>query len=506
MYNRGSGILMHITSLPSSHGIGDMGPAAYQFADSLHRAAQKYWQVLPLNPGNPDNGESPYFSSSAFAGNPLLINLEQLVKEGLLDQEDAKPLPQSDETRIDFDTVRPYKLAILNKAYTTWKDRNSSDKGFAIFCKNQAHWLDCYALFMIAGALEGTYEWTKWPTGLRDRQKEDLEKLLRDHHEEVEREKFFQYLVFTQWNALKKHCNELGISIIGDIPIYVSHESSDVWENRDLFKLDEFGNPVAVSGVPPDYFSATGQLWNNPVYDWSNLQASGYKWWIDRMTAMFERFDIVRIDHFRGLVQYWEIPAGEETAINGKWMNVPVHDFLDTLTKRFKPFSVIAEDLGIITPDVYEVMDDYGFPGMKILQFAFSEDNSSNPYLPHNYPRNSLVYTGTHDNNATQAWVDNELDEAGLKRIQRYVGIPMTKDTVVEHLIRLAQASVADIAITPLQDLLGLSENARMNNPATLQGNWRWRATAEQVASINLEKIREQSQIYGRAQPDHSGI
>ncbi|KMQ50375.1 4-alpha-glucanotransferase (amylomaltase) [Chitinispirillum alkaliphilum] len=498
MYKRGSGILMHLTSLPSNHGIGDMGSNAYNFADLLSKAGQKYWQVLPLNPGNPQNGESPYFSSSAFAGNPLLVNLEMLVKERLLDEDDAKPFIQPDQTCIDFDLVRPYKLAILNKAYRKWKTIKPSDPNFQDFCRAQAHWLDGYALFMIAGVKQGTYQWTQWPEPLRDRHESALKELLQNSFEEIERQKFFQYLFFTQWHALKQYCSNLGISIVGDIPIYVSHESADVWENRELFKLDEMGNPVMVSGVPPDYFSATGQLWNNPVYNWEKLQRTGYKWWLNRMSAMFERFDIVRIDHFRGLVQYWEIPAGEPTAINGKWMDVPVHDFLNTLTAHFKPFPVIAEDLGLITPDVYEIMDQYGFPGMKILQFAFSEDNPQNPYLPHNYPRNSLVYTGTHDNNATQAWLNNELDEAGYGRIYRYLGFTPPKEEVLKHLIRLAQSSVADIAVIPLQDYLGLSEKARMNDPSTIEGNWRWRATAEQIKSVDAGALKELSETYNR--------
>ncbi|MDG5816056.1 4-alpha-glucanotransferase [Chitinispirillales bacterium ANBcel5] len=498
MYTRGSGVLMHITSLPSIHGIGDLGPQAYRFADYLSDVKQKYWQMLPLNAGNPTNGESPYFSSSAFAGNPLLISLELLASEGLLDDKEISPIKCDDESKISFEEVRSFKFPLLDKAYLNWQESKKQKAEFYSFCNDNSHWLDNYALFIIIGEKMGTYTWHKWPRPLRDRESKALKEIADEHCQQIEKVKFFQFLFFSQLKALKKYCHNLKISIIGDLPIYVSYESTDVWENKELFKLNEDGIPVAISGVPPDYFSETGQLWGNPVYNWDNLSASRYDWWIRRMEMLFLQFDIVRIDHFRGLVQYWEVPAGEETAINGKWVDVPTSDFLDTMKSHFKTFPVIAEDLGIITPDVVEVMNRYGFPGMKILQFAFSEDTSDNPYLPHNYPRNSLVYTGTHDNNTTVGWIKNDLDKKGMKRVCQYIGFTPQEDDLPEHIIRLAQSSVADIAVVPVQDLLKLDEKARMNHPAYKFGNWRWRATREQIDSLPKDKFARMVSTYGR--------
>lgn len=498
MFDRGSGVLLHITSLPSNEGIGDLGLNAYHFVDMLCNSGQKYWQVLPLNPSNADNGESPYFSSSAFAGNPLLISLHSLVDDGLLSKHDIEHNIKFPTNRVDYDAVRSYKYSVLEKACKNWIG-SGTDEHYENFCSQQSFWLDDYALFMVIGKRLGTLAWNKWPMMLKSRDVTELTAVASIEADALRQEKFLQYIFFKQWIKLKQYCMSRGITVIGDIPIYVSFESSDVWVNRNLFKLNEDGEPSGVSGVPPDYFSSTGQLWNNPVYSWDALLKTDFKWWIQRMSIMFSRFDIVRIDHFRGLVQYWEIPAGEKTAINGKWNDVPVRNFIDTLIKYFPGFPVIAEDLGIITPDVVEVQSHYGLPGMKVLHFAFGEDNPENPYLPHNYERNCVVYTGTHDNNTTLGWLQNEAGKDEIERLYQYIGGSCSDQEVVWELIRLAQSSVADIAIIPLQDILMLDSASRMNQPAVPQGNWEWRVSQEQLSRIQIQKLAEYSRIYGRS-------
>lgn len=497
MFKRGSGILLHITSLPSKEGIGDLGEAAYSFADVLYQSSQKYWQILPLNPGNPHNGESPYFSSSAFAGNPLLINLKKLEESGLLNLNDVQTFDITDPESVDFPAARFYKHFALEKAYRNWKI-SGSDYKFTTFCEEQAFWLNDYALFLTLAKKTGTSSWYSWPLLLRGHDASELAAVYNAEHEEIERICFYQYLLFGQWNGLKQYCNDKGIQIIGDMPIYVSYESSDVWAHRDMFKINNEGIPTGVSGVPPDYFSATGQLWNNPVYSWENMRMADYQWWIKRMQMMFSLYDIVRIDHFRGLVQFWEVKAGESTAINGAWQDVPTREFLNTLKRQSATFPVIAEDLGTITPDVRQVMEEYGFPGMKVLLFAFGEDNPLNPYLPHNYDRNCIVYTGTHDNNTSRGWLETEASDEEKRRIHRYIGAQLSDEETVVELIRIAQASIADIAIIPLQDLLFLGAHARMNHPAKLMGNWKWRVTPAQFEKIPVEQLREYARAYGR--------
>lgn len=496
MFSRGSGILMHLTSLPGSHGIGDLGESAYAFADRLAETKQRFWQILPLNPGHPGDGESPYFSSSAFAGNPLLISLPMLVEDGLLDEEDIAAPPSFPETIVDFVAVREYKIPRLEKAFHRFQQ--SPPKDFDKFCTKQAWWIDDYALYSVLSKEYKETTWTTWPAALRDRTPEALESAREEHAQSIQRTKAFQYFFFKQWFALKNYCNRKDILIVGDIPIYVSFDSADVWEHPEVFKLDDEKRPIAVSGVPPDYFSETGQLWNNPVYDWNYLKQTGYDWWVRRMAATFDRYDIVRIDHFRGLVQYWEVPAGEETAMNGTWQDVPTHDFFDTLIKRIRRFPVIAEDLGLITPDVHAAMNHYGFPGMKVLLFAFGEDNPQNPYLPHNYDRNAVVYTGTHDNNTFCGWLRDEAGSDEKRRFSEYVGREAPPEEAVWDAIRLGMRSVADLCIIPLQDYLGLGSSARMNQPAKKHGNWQWRATPDQLNSIDWETIGAITKTYGR--------
>ena len=496
MHSRGSGILLHISSLPSSHGIGDLGSEAYKFADKLHQASQSYWQVLPLNPTNPGSFNSPYFSPSAIGGNPLLISLERLVEQGYIDNSlfYEHQLPKHE---VDYPAVVRYKLPILNSAYANFTKKTSRTR-FDAFCKKQAGWLDDFALFM---ALKQKYDgakWHVWPKEIEFRHKQTLDTITQECAEQIDREKWYQFIFFEQWQELKHYCNNRNIQIIGDIPIYVSYDSVDVWSKTTLFKLNTNLRPTFVSGVPPDYFSATGQLWNNPVYNWDAMKADGYSWWIHRMKVMFERFDIVRIDHFRGLVQFWEVPAGEKTAINGAWQPVPTYDFFDTLTKLLPGFPVIAEDLGIITDDVREAMDRYNFPGMKVLLFAFGEDNPFHPYLPHMYDRNCIVYTGTHDNNTARGWFEKEASDEDRERVYRYTSAERTAESVVATLIRTAQSSVANTAIIPLQDLLMLGMDCRMNQPAVTEGNWKWRCLPEQMERFPTEWLADMARCYGR--------
>jgi 4-alpha-glucanotransferase len=494
---RGSGVLLHISSLPSPFGIGDMGPVAFAFADALAEAEVRYWQMLPLNPSNPENGESPYFSASAFAGNPLLVSPELMAEDGLIDSSDIVVPPVFPSGEVDYTAVRGYKNALFEKAYrhfSTAADRT----GFDIFCRDQSWWLDDFCLFQVLKREHGGCSWTQWPRSLRDRDLDEFRNARRHDAPEIEREQFIQWIVFSQWSRLKRHCVNKNITVIGDLSIYVSLESADIWAFPYLFKLDKQNKPVAVSGVPPDYFSATGQLWNNPVYDWEAMRRDGFCWWERRLRATFERFDMVRIDHFRGLVNYWEVPAGETTAINGSWQDVPTREFFDSIIERFPRFPVIAEDLGIITPDVREVMVHYGFPGMKVLQFAFGEDNPDHPYLPHTYEKNCVAYTGTHDNMPFRAWFDRaQHDER--ERMFRYLGGHVSAEDAFRALSEKLMQSAADLVVFPLQDLLLLGSDSRMNDPSKTLGNWKWRCTPEQFGEIPWESQKKMTERSNRA-------
>jgi 4-alpha-glucanotransferase len=498
MSNRGSGILLHLTSLPSPFGIGDLGPWAYRFVDFLADAKQKYWQCLPLNPTDIEYFNSPYHSTSAFAGNPLLIGPDLLLQEGLVTPRQLEPLPNFSDARVEFRSVVEFKARLFTKAYAHFKRNPRSDK-FMRFCQEQASWLDDFALFMALKSQYGGTAWSDWPPDVRDRHTEALRLAEKDLHDRIEKEKFLQYLFFRQWMALREHCNRSGIKIIGDMPIYVVHDSVDVWVHPGLFQLDHEKRPSAVAGVPPDYFSETGQLWGNPVYRWDVLKETRYVWWVDRVAHNLKLFDLVRVDHFRGFIAYWEIPATEKTAVRGKWVEAPGRDFFQSLSERFTSLPIIAEDLGTITPDVWEVMDHFGFPGMKVLLFAFGEGLPTNPYAPHNHVRNSVVYTGTHDNNTAIGWYQKEINPEDRNRISRYLGKEVTAANIHWELIRLAMMSVADTAIIPMQDLLGLGEEARMNLPAKKSGNWVWRLLPHQLTVAVRNRLLEMTEIYGRA-------
>ncbi len=497
MKRRGSGILLHISSLPSPCGVGDLGPQSYQFADFLARTKQSFWQILPLNPTLPVAGNSPYHARSAFAGNPILISPEFLVQDGLLNGGEIHPFPPSPNNLVDFPSVIPYKEKLFDLAFERFRSRRPR-KDYEEFCSRQAYWLEDYSRFVAFHAHFGGKVWSDWPAEVRDRGPETLKVLDQELNFQKEREKFLQYTFYRQWAALKNYCNQRSLQIFGDLPIYVQYDSADLWTHPELFKLDGAKKPYVVAGVPPDYFSKTGQYWGNPIYRWDVLRQTGYDWWIQRMEHNGRLYDLLRIDHFIGLVAYWEIPAREKTAINGKWVEAQGEDFLKTLFKKFPSFPLIAEDLGLVTPAVREIMRRFELPGMKVLLFAFDGD-AANPYLPHNHLPNCVLYTGTHDNNTVRGWFEKEANPEDLKRLFRYLGREVSAGEVSWEFIRLAMMSVAKMALVPIQDFLGLGAEARMNTPSSTDGNWKWKLLPGQITPVHAEKLRELTEIYGRA-------
>jgi 4-alpha-glucanotransferase len=500
MDRRGSGILLPILSIPSPYGIGDFGPGAYKFADFLTEAKQSFWQIVPLTPTDPKLGNTPYNSFSAFAGNKLLISPDLMLQEGLLKKEDTKPIPPFQKNRIDYPEVIRYKEKIFDRAYDYFKAERKNEHEHEKFYSENSSWLEDYSLFIAAKVHFKGQVWSAWPPEIRDRQPKALQELREEFHDIIEKEKFIQYLFFKQWFMLKNYCNQKEIQIIGDIPIYVHYDGVDVWKNPTIFKLDEEKKPLFVAGVPPDYFSETGQLWGNPVYRWDVLKENDYAWWIQRMEHTLTLYDWVRIDHFRGFVAYWEVPAGEKTAINGRWVPGPAEDFFSTLLKRFPKLPIIAEDLGVITEDVREIMQRFNLPGMRVLLFAFDETLPTNPYAPHNHVKDCVVYTGTHDNNTIKGWFEKEATPEDKKRLSSYIGRQVSSNSIHWELIRLAIMSVANTAIIPVQDILGLGEEARMNKPATTEGNYKWRLSTEQLTPSIARKLLEMTEIYGRAE------
>lgn len=474
MFQRGSGILLHISSLPSFGGIGDVGPEAYRFVDFLKKAGQKYWQILPLNPTEQIYGNCPYSSPSAFACNILFISPELLVKQGLLKKDELAALPVSvDAGAVDFPTVSEYKSRLLDHAYQRFKDSKHDNGEFAAFSQEQRYWLNDYAVFTVMKKRFAGKIWSDWPEDIRLRKPEVLREVNAKFRDEIRRIEFLQYIFFKQWHELRTYAREQGVSLIGDMPIYVNEDSADVWSNPGIFKLKDDMKPALVAGVPPDYFSKTGQRWGNPVYDWATIRNSGYGWWLNRVKHNLDLFDIVRIDHFRGLMGFWEIPAADATAINGHWQKGPGEDFLAHLKKNFPQLPIIAEDLGLITPDVPAAMEKFNLPGMKVLQFAFNGD-PHHPYLPENYPECCVVYPGTHDNNTSRGWFKS-LNAQELEHIKQYFKTDVSEESIAARLMDLALHSRAVMAITPMQDILNLDETARMNVPGTVNGNWSWR-------------------------------
>jgi len=486
-WGRTSGILLHITSLPGPHGIGELGPESFRFADWLADARQHVWQVLPLGPVG--YGESPYQLFSAFAGNPLMVSIDLLLARGWLSEADIGKLPRFAKDRVEFERVVPWKTRLLRRAFEAFRNDGAATdrKQFEAFRQENCSWLEGYARFMALKEAHGYAAWTKWDPNVAPAP-EDIE-----YHE------FLQFEFFRQWDALKKYCADRGIRIMGDLPIYVAHDSADVWVHRDLFRFD------AVSGVPPDYFSATGQLWGNPLYQWDRMAANGYRWWIDRMRAALRQFDGIRLDHFRGFEAYWEVPATETTAVNGHWTKGRGSDLFRVLQTELGPLPIVAENLGVITPEVEALRNEFGFPGMAILQFAFGQDPQAHSFQPHNYVPNLVAYSGTHDNDTALGWWRSEGGDSTRTaedivvekaRARAYLGADGRQ--INWALIRTAMMSVAGTVLFPMQDVLGLGSEARMNTPATASGNWRWRMKREALTKELAHRLGEMAELYER--------
>ena len=498
-FPRASGVLLHLTSLPGPHGSGDFGPAACHFVDWLVSAKQTLWQILPLGGIGP--GNSPYMSSSAFAGNPLLIDLAELQQHGWLDEIDLLPGAGLSDARVQFGAVVPWRMARLQKAATRFGQTASADNraDYADFCLHHASWLEDYGLFMALAEIHPGIDWCDWPAPLAHHDAQALQQVSADHAARIAFWKFAQWCFFRQWKKLRAYANARGIKIVGDAPIFIAYQSAEVWARPELFELDAEGQATVVAGVPPDFFSATGQRWGNPLYRWSAHAAEDYAWWIERVRRIFELVDIVRIDHFRGFAGYWEIPASEPTAIRGRWLPGPGAALFHAIEAALGPLPIIAEDLGVITPDVDALRHEFSLPGMRILQFAFSEDgtgDNTNAYLPHNFAANTAVYTGTHDNNTTQGWWAGA-PAALRQQVLDYLGSPQDHD-IHWQLIRAACASVADTAIYPLQDVLGLGSAHRMNLPGQGEGHWEWRFTWDQVQPVHAGRLARFCTLYRR--------
>jgi 4-alpha-glucanotransferase len=477
--------------------MGDMGIEAYRFIDFLVESDQQYWQVLPLGPTG--YGNSPYSCYSAMAGNPLLINPELLRDDELLADEDFANLPEFPLDYVDFERAIALKVPLLKKACENFKAKGSSvqQKEFSGFCESKENWLEDYALFMALKDHFGGVSWNNWEPEIARREPESLEKWRQQLNAEIYYYKYVQFEFFRQWTELKRYANLRDIKIIGDIPIYVAHDSADVWSHREIFCLDEAsGEPALMAGVPPDYFSNTGQLWGNPVYNWEKLQANNFEWWVERFEAIFAYVDVTRIDHFRGFEAYWAVKRGQETAMYGEWIKAPGTALLDLINQKFGNLPIIAEDLGVITPEVEALRDRYEFPGMKILQFAFGA-GPGDPFLPFNYDRNCVVYTGTHDNDTTVGWF-NQLSNYERDEVLRYLGC-IDPQGIHWSLIRMGWISIANMAIVPYQDLLGLDTDARMNFPGKPEGNWGWRYRPEALNREVGDRLKTMTYISGRA-------
>lgn len=496
-FKRSFGVLMHPTSLPGPYGIGDLGGNIYKFIDFLHKSGAKLWQIMPLGPTG--YGDSPYACFSAIAGNPLLISPDELLKDGLLSKEDLKNIPPFPAERVDFGPVINYKYSLYKKAYANFKKLKPdaeiiSDYNKFISCPDSKLWLDNFALFMALKEKHGGAVWCDWPEALAVREKSALEKAKKELEDEYEFHKFLQYLFIKQWLKVKTYANKFGISVVGDIPIFVAYDSADAWSNPEIFHLDSNGKPTVVAGVPPDYFSKDGQLWGNPLYRWDELERRGFDWWVFRVKEVLRMVDIIRIDHFRGFEGCWEVAAGSKTAVKGRWVKTKGREMFETLKRLMGELPIIAEDLGVITPEVEKLRDDFNFPGMKILQFAFSAD-TNNAYLPHNFTHNCVVYSGTHDNETTRGWFDG-LAVAIKKSVLEYADCKASE--VHNAFIKLAVSSTAVFAIVPLQDILGLDNRARMNTPGKACGNWGYRYGAKDLKAVTAAGLKKLCRIYGR--------
>jgi len=508
-FNRAAGVLLHPTSFPSRYGIGDFGEAAYRFVDFLVDSKQSYWQLLPLGPTG--YADSPYQCFSAFAGNPLLISPDQLISDGYLTTADVKDVPTFPTDIVDYGWVIFYKNQLFQKVFTQFKASGNLEKvsAYKQFCVDNAFWLDDFALFMAIKNYHKDQDggvWNTWPVDIAHRKPAAMKVWAKKLADEVELYKFTQFLFFEQWLRIKGYANERGIQVIGDIPIFVAFDSADVWSNPELFFLEEDGSPKVIAGVPPDYFSETGQRWGNPLYRWDRMKGDNYAWWVSRLKMTFTQADVVRIDHFRGFEAYWEIPAEEETAVKGQWVKGPAADFFKSMNEQLGDLPIIAEDLGLITPEVEELRDQFDFPGMKILQFAFGGERNSG-FLPHSFVQNSVVYTGTHDNDTVLGWYASASEDE-RDHFRRYMGVD--GHDVAWDMIRMAYMSVSDTAVSTMQDLMRLGNDARMNFPGKVGGYWRWRYTADMLNKHITGNLRLLTEMYGRIplppEPDEENV
>ncbi len=500
---RGCGVLCHITSLPSPFGCGDLGPGAYRFAALAASGGQAFWQVLPLNPTEPGLGNSPYASPSAFAGSPLLISPELLAADGLLDSDDLCPLPPFPDDRVDYPSVIAHRAPLLDRAAARLL-ASPPPAYFAFAGDDGAAWLDDHCLFVACREHSGGRPWHEWPDDLRLRDPEALCRAREAFAVRYDRERALQFLFFDQWMRLRRHCAGLGVRLIGDLPIYVPYDSADAWAHPDLFRLDEDRRPAFVAGVPPDYFSTEGQRWGNPVYRWDEHRRTGYAWWLARFRHLARLFDVVRVDHFCGFVEYWEIPASEPSARHGSWQPGPGLDLFARVRDALPGLALVAEDLGHVTPAVEALRDALGLPGMRVLLFGFGPEMASSPHAPHNHDRASVLYLGTHDNPTARGWFEEASDEERT-RLARYLGRPIEADTVADALVRLCLQSVARTAIISLQDHLGLGPGARMNLPGTPFGNWEWRCPPDLLSPGLAAHLADLASIYGRTAPPSPG-
>ena len=492
--NRAAGILLHPTSLPGPDGIGDLGPEAFRWIDFLHRSGCQLWQVLPLGPTG--YADSPYQCFSAFAGNPYLISATTLLDQGLLSKADLADRPQFPLEKVDYGPVIDWKMTLLRRCYQHFRSGElpSLRTQFESFKHTHQKWLEPFAVFMAIKERQGGIAWNEWPVALRKRQPKALEYFINAHQDLVEFQSFLQFLFYRQWEALRDYAHEKGIRIIGDIPIFVAYDSADVWVHKDLFFLDEKGLPEVVAGVPPDYFSETGQLWGNPLYKWDVHQESNYQWWLDRMKAVLNQVDIVRLDHFRGFEGYWEVPFGKKTAVEGRWVKGPGQDFLRVVREELGELPIIAEDLGVITEPVKQMRDAFNLPGMKILQFAFASDPDDD-FLPHNYPVKCVAYTGTHDNNTTRGWYQ-AAPEREQDFCRRYLA--RSGQDISWSMLRVLWRSTAVWVLAPMQDFLSLGEWPRMNYPGTASGNWCWRMHPDSISEGLADRLHETNYLFAR--------
>ncbi len=493
---RSSGLLLHPTSFAGPFGIGEISSEAYKWIDFLVAAKQSIWQILPLGPTG--YGNSPYQTASVFAGNPLMIDPIRLASEGYISESDLQNAPSFPVERVDFESVIDWKMPLLLNAYSQLKADSPDAKSFEKFCqKHDERWLHEFARFMAIKAYHDKIAWWDWPDAHKLRQKKAMTAIEKELHHEIMAHKFLQFQFFKQWNDLKRYANQNGIQIMGDIPIYVASDSAEVWANQSSFYLDETGNPTVVAGVPPDHFSEYGQLWGNPIYRWDVMAKNDFKWWCERVEVTMECVDLLRFDHFRGFEAYWAVPFGEETAVNGEWIKGPGRALFDALKENVGDIPIIAEDLGFITPGVLALRDHYNFPGMKILQFAFHGDPEE-PFLPHNFDKNCIAYSGSHDNDTTRGWFEKAHD--GEKyNLQRYLNKEVTELDAAWELIRLGSASTAVSCVFPVQDVLNLGSDARMNTPGRPSGNWGWRLTKGELTEQHQERLALYAEIYGRA-------